>query len=239
MKRAITGFNEVVGPTIANLSFGVMQQSLHIAQNFGVDMMHTARSFAYYRKIFYHNASRATLLRRLRGKCIVDVGCGYTPYASDSMFRACHDAGVDFYGVDPLIKRDMVFSFRDRALARATGGRGRFSNRPPGVSRALSGTAQALPFDDESVDEILCSYLLFVWIEDEKALAEIFEEFHRVLKPGGVARLFPLHDWQQVQPAMPKLRKILAKFSVEQTFVPAGYRPRVMSAMLTEMTRSA
>lgn len=228
-----------MGPTIANLSFGVMQHSLHVAQGLGVDMMHTARSFAYYRKIFYHNQSRATVLRRLQGKRIVDVGCGFTPYATDSMFRACHDAGIDFYGVDPLIKPNMAFNFRDRALAMATGGSGRFSNRPPGVSRALCGTAQALPFEDQSVDEILCSYLLFVWIEDEQTLADIFEEFHRVLKCGGVARLFPLHDWQQVNANSPRLRKVLAKLSVEQSFVPAGYRPRVMSAMLTEMTRRA
>jgi hypothetical protein len=61
------------------------------------------------------------------GKRIVDVGCGYTPYAEDSMFRACHDAGVKFYGIDPLIGTDIKFGLKERTLARATGGRGIFN----------------------------------------------------------------------------------------------------------------
>ena len=234
-----TALRQQFGRSVANLSFGMMQHSLQAAQKVGVDMLHTARSFDYYRKIFYHNQSRGRVLRQLQGKRIVDVGCGYTPYARDSMFRACHDAGLDFYGVDPRIEPEMAFTFRDRALARATGGSGCFSNRPPGVSRALAGTAQALPFDTSSIDEIVCGYLLYVWIEDEKTLAEIFEEFHRVLRPGGIARLFPLPDWQLVRAQGSRLRKIQSRFSIEQSFVPAGYRPRVMAAMLTEMTKAA
>ena len=99
-----TALRQQFGRSVANLSFGMMQHSLQAAQKVGVDMLHTARSFDYYRKIFYHNQSRGRVLRQLQGKRIVDVGCGYTPYARDSMFRACHDAGLDFYGVDPRIE---------------------------------------------------------------------------------------------------------------------------------------
>lgn len=223
-----------LGPSVANVSFSVMQHYIHCAQEFGVGMLHTARSFAYYRKIFYRDQTGEQVLRDLRSKMVLDIGCGYTPYASDSMFRACHSAGIDFYGIDPLIGGDIRFGFKERALARATGGSGQFTRNAPGLDRALPATAQDLPFDDASVDEILSSYLLFVWIEDEETLAAIFEEFYRVLKPGGTIRLFPLSDWRLLDFDSRRLHDILSRFSIEQTFV---FGPRVMSAMLTEMTR--
>ena len=223
-----------LGPSVANVSFSVMQHYIHCAQEFGVGMLHTARSFAYYRKIFYRNQTREQVLRELRNKTVLDIGCGYTPYANDSMFRACHDAGIDFYGVDPLIGTEISFGFKERALARATGGSGMFNQNAPGLARALAATAQDLPFDDASVDEILSSYLLFVWIEDQDTLADIFEEFYRVLKPGGTVRLFPLGDWRLLTFNHRRLRDALSHFSIEQSLI---FRPRVMSAMLTEMTR--
>ena len=42
------------------------------------------------------------MLKSLEGKRVIDVGCGYTPYSDDSMFQACGDAGIDFYGIEPL-----------------------------------------------------------------------------------------------------------------------------------------
>ena len=223
-----------LGPSIANLSFGVMQRYIHCAQRAGVGMLHTARSFAYYRKIFYRNQTSERVLNELRNKTVLDIGCGYTPYSNDSMFRACHDAGIDFYGIDPLIGTEISFGFKERALAMATGGSGLFTRDAPGLARALPATAQDLPFDDASVDDILSSYLLFVWIEDEDTLAAIFEEFYRVLKPGGTVRLFPLGDWRLLTFNSHRLREALSHFSIEQSLV---FRPRVMSAMLTEMTR--
>ncbi len=170
-----------LGRPIANISFALMHGYVHSAQRRGVGMMHTARPFSYYRKVFYHGQSRSAVLHSLKGKRVVDVGCGYTPYASDSMFRACHDAGIEFYGIDPLIGTDMKFGLKERMLARATGGRGIFNAEAPGLCRALSATAQELPFDDQSVDEILCSYLMFVWIEDEELLADIFKSNQKKL----------------------------------------------------------
>ena len=228
-----------VGGPIADTSFAMMRGYIHSAQRLGVRMMHTARPFAYYRKVFYRGHSRARVIRSLHGKRIVDVGCGYTPYASDSMFRACHDAGVEFYGVDPLIGTDVRFGIREWALARATGGRGLFNAAAPGLSRALPATAQNLPFDDQSVDEILCSYLMFVWIEEEAALADIFEEFSRVLKQGGQIKLYPLHQWSYMRFSDQRLSAVLSNFKIEQAFVHGGLDARIMPSLLTRMTKTA
>lgn len=236
MKSGIKVLERGIGRPIANASFVMMQHYIRSMQKNGVGMMHTARSFDSYRKVFYRNRPRSTVLSQLQDKRIVDVGCGYTPYAGDSMFRACHQAGIEFYGVDPLVSDDIHFGFKERILARATGGRGDFRTDPPGIERALCATAQALPFEEQSVDEILCSYLLFVWIEDEETLADIFEEFQRVLKPGGVVKLFPLHEWQWLHFDSSRLNTLLQDFRINQTFILGGPISRVMSSMLTEMT---
>lgn len=46
--------------------------------------------------------------------------------------------------------------------------------------KALSGTANAIPLEDDSVDVLVCAQA-FHWFATDEALAEI----HRVLKPGG------------------------------------------------------
>ncbi|MFK8049849.1 MAG: class I SAM-dependent methyltransferase [Halioglobus sp.] len=222
---------------IANISFAMMRRYVRSIQGAGVPMMHTARSFSYYRKIFYNNESKNAVIESLRGKRIVDIGCGYTPYAADSMFRACHDAEVEFYGVDPVINRDIEFGIKERAMAKATGGSGSFSAHAPGLSKALSTSAEQLDFEDESVDEILCSYLLFVWIEDEALLIDILSEFLRVLKPGGKVKLYPLPEWRFMRLRSPELRRIVSHFKIEQSFVHGHGDFRVTPSMLTLLSK--
>jgi SAM-dependent methyltransferase len=214
-----------------------MRSYIRSAQRRGVDMMHTASPFSFYRKMFYSGESEQTILTELQGKRIVDIGCGYTPYADDSMFRACQQSGIEFYGIDPLIGEDISFGFKERALARATGGKGVFSYNPPGIEKALATTAQNLPFDNDSVDEILCGFLLFVWIRDESVLADVLSEFLRVLKPGSKAKLYPLYDWRFMRAKSERLQQVLANFRIEQSFIHGHGDLRVMPSMLTEMTK--
>ncbi|MEH6569807.1 MAG: methyltransferase domain-containing protein [Halioglobus sp.] len=237
MRGRRTILEQTLGRPIANASFAMMRSYLRSAQRRGVDMMHTARPFSFYRKVFYEGDTAAVVLRGLQDKRIVDIGCGYTPYADDSMFRACHDEGVEFYGVDPLIAEGISFGFRDRLLVRATGGSGSLSQNPPGIEKALSTMAQDLPFDNDSVDEILCSFLLFVWITDESVLADVLGEFLRVLKPGGKAKLYPLYEWRFMHIKSDKLQKVLARFRIEQSFIHGHGDLRVMPSMLTQMTK--
>ena len=53
-------------------------------------VVNTSRPFSYYRKVFFNDRSEVSILETLQGKKLVDIGCGYTPYAEDSMFRACY-----------------------------------------------------------------------------------------------------------------------------------------------------
>lgn len=237
MKSAFKFFEKNIGPPLANWSFAMMHRQVHVIQKRGVSMMHTARPFAYYRKVFFEGKTEAAVLQSLAGKRLLDIGCGYTPFANDSMFRVCHDAGIEFYGIDPLIADEFEFGLKERLMARAFGSRGMFSQAAPGLEKALPSYAHDLPFDDNSIDQILCSYLLFVWIEDEAALAEIFKEFLRVLKPGALVKIYPLHEWSQLRFSNSELIDILANFDIEQSFVHGGLDFRVTPAMLTKLRK--
>lgn len=150
------------------------------------------------------------------------------------MFRACHDAEVEFFAVDPLLTEPVSLGFNERALALATGSSACFSTEPSGLSRAIAASGQQLPFADESIDEILCSFLLFVWIDDAAMLAEILEEFQRVLIRGGLVKLYPMADQRLNSPS---LQNVMRGFSTKQRFVHGGLDWRVMPAMLTVMER--
>lgn len=101
----------------------------------------------------------------------------------------------------------------------------------------MATTAQSLPFEDGRVDEILCGFLLWVWIEDEQVLVDIFREFLRVLKPGGAVKPFPLPQWRRLESRYPDLRNTLSAFTISQHFVPGNQRARTMSAMLTTLVK--
>ena len=102
------------------------------------------------------------------GAQILDVGCG----AGASVEHLCGHHGFDAEGVD--ISRVL--------LAEGLG-------RNPAL--ALSeGTAQALPFADESRDGVLCECALSLFEDPLAALAE----FHRVLRLGGYLILSDLYS---------------------------------------------
>ncbi len=236
MKQALRDLEQTLGRPIANASFALMRNYIRSAQRRGVSMLHTARPFSFYRKVFYQNQPARQLLADLQDKTIIDVGCGYTPFADDSMFQACQQAGVDFYGIDPLIGEQPSFGLKERALARATGSRGYFQSSPPGIEKALAATAEDLPFADDSVDEILCSFLLFVWIKDESKLADILTEFQRVLRPDGTIKLYPLYEWHLTRFRDRRLREALDHFHVQQHYIGSRGDFRVMPSMLTLLT---
>jgi SAM-dependent methyltransferase len=226
----------ITGP-LANLSFKVMHRQVRAIERSGISMMHTARPFWYYRRVFFKGQSADKVLSDLHAKVTVDIGCGYTPFAEDSMFQACHAAGIAFYGVDPLLAKEIDIRFRDRMLSRAMGSNGKFNRSPAGRSKAISAYADALPFADQSVDLVLSSFLLFVWIEDEVSLAKILNEFLRVLKPGGVIKLYPCPEWHLLDFKSLPLNQVLKNFTLKQNFVHGGVDFRVTPAMLTELQK--
>jgi SAM-dependent methyltransferase len=212
-----------VQPALADMTFRVLDGFTRAYNRLSLPVVSTGRSFYYYRKIFFDNNSFSTVLQELQGQCILDIGCGLTPYASDSMFQACYKNGVDFYGIDPKLAEGFKLGPFDRAKIMATGG-GKMNHAAPGLEKAIATLADDLPFEDGSVDLILSCYLLFAWIGKEDILESIFREFYRVLKPGGMVKIFPAPHYDAGKISHPGLEQIMQAFDVEQEFFASALR---------------
>lgn len=208
---------------LSNAIFGVVKSSRNAYNRLDLPVLSTGRSFALYRQLFFGNRPAHDVLESLRGKRIVDIGCGLTPHVSNSMFQECRQAGVDFWGVDPKLADGFRLGLLDRAKTVLVGG-GRMMRDAPGMEKAVAALADDLPFDDGSVDLILSSHVLYAWIDDERVLAGIFREFHRVLRPGGKAMIYPTPFHEPARIRHPELREVLRSFRVEQKFL-ARMRP--------------
>lgn len=132
MSKPFAPLPDRLGVPLANASFAVMNRAIGRMRWLGIDILHMARSFAVYRRMFYRNRPASRVLGSLQGRRVVDVACGYTAHAPDSMFQARHATGIEFYGVDPVLSEPLVPGMADRILARWTGGSGAFLDDPPG-----------------------------------------------------------------------------------------------------------
>ena len=126
----------------------------------------TDRSRTYYR-LFKERQNRV-IEGCFRPEAIVlDVGCG----------RKCQYARPDssvVVGLEPSFA-----AIRDNA----------------GVDLRIAGTAQAIPLKNNSVDAIVCAYSLHHMVggtvsRTRQNVRKAFEEFRRVLKPGGDLLIF-------------------------------------------------
>jgi SAM-dependent methyltransferase len=158
-------------------------------------------------------------LASLQGKKVVDIGCGYSPYSEESMFRACYNEGIEFYGVDPIIERSITFSPKNVLLARLTGATGSYDVNAPGLERAISANTNHLPFSDNTIDMILSCWFIPIWIDTEEELLADFSEIYRILKIGGTISLYPLPDWNSFTIKNPQLTLLLDKFEFSQRFI--------------------
>jgi len=208
----------IIQPALSALTFGVLKVGTTAYNKFNLPVISTGRSFGFYRKMFFENQSESQVMNSLKGKVIADVGCGLTPYVSDSMFQACRREGVDFYGVDPKLAEGFKFGPFDKVKVRLVGGRGRINPDAKGLEKGLGTLADDLPFENDAVDLILSSYLLYAWIDDETILESIFREFHRVLKPGGQIKIFPTPHIDSLQIYNSGFADILSEFEIEQNF---------------------
>ncbi len=207
---------------IARAAFLTYRAEIAVGRFVGMSMLSTSRSFGLYRRIFFEGRSARDVLEAVGGEVVVDVGCGFTPYFSDSMFQACEAEGIAFYGVDPVLSEGMRSPWYSRAVAHLTGSFGRYLARPPGQERMLGVYADAIPLEDASVDRFLASMSLFIWVDDEEVLAKIFEEFARLLKVGGQAHIYPQPPWKKDRWKHPRLQRAFAAFDVTQAFVVTG-----------------
>jgi SAM-dependent methyltransferase len=204
--------------TLSALTLNGLSVNADLYNLFSLPVISTGRSFAYYRKIFFGNRSQGEILRSLEGKSVVDVGSGLTPYVSDSMFQVCRENGIDFYGIDPKYSQGFRLSLMDIARIRAVGGRGKILSNGPGLENCFGATADDLPFDDGSIDLVLSNFLLYAWIRDEDALANIYREFHRVLTDGGEVRIYPAPDLKVDRIRNRGLRQVMNQFEIKTRF---------------------
>ena len=222
--------------TLSALTFHGLKANADVYEFFSLPVISTGRSFAYYRKIFFGDRSQREVLNTLEGKRVIDVGCGLTPYVSDSMFQICRKQGIDFFGVDPKFANGFRLRPLDVATIRAVGGRGKISAQAPGLEKCIGAHADDLPFDDGSIDLILSNFLLYAWIQDEAVLAKIYREFHRVLNVGGEVRIYPAPDLGISKARNSELRAVMKMFAITQRFSVrllnlAKYPPAYMMTM--------
>ncbi|MBV9047699.1 MAG: class I SAM-dependent methyltransferase [Solirubrobacterales bacterium] len=91
------------------------------------------------------------------GRTVADVGAG-----TGKLTRALLPSGAEVIAVEPVAAMRAVLE------------------REVPAARAVNGTAEALPIDEESVHAVVAASA-FHWFDGPRALAE----FHRVLAPGG------------------------------------------------------
>lgn len=108
----------------------------------------------------HRRAFRARLPRALRGKRVLDAGCGYGHDLKDLARR-----GARVYGIDPS---DAMI-----ALARRL---------HPALNNLSVQTVRRTTFSDRFFDLVISIYA----IHNESNLAPAFREIHRILKPGGL-----------------------------------------------------
>jgi len=209
----------VIYNLIANFSYWSTRVQIRQLALYCGGLPITSRPFSYYRRVFFDDQPAQTALASLQGKKVLDIGCGYSPYSKESMFRACYDNGIEFYGVDRALKQSHAFRSSDVLLARLTGGTGKYDINSPGLERAISATANQLPFFDNTIDMILSCWFIPIWIDTEEELLAVFAEIYRILKVGGTISLYPLPDWDNFAIKLHQLRLLFDKFSFSQEFI--------------------
>jgi ubiquinone/menaquinone biosynthesis C-methylase UbiE len=103
----------------------------------------------------------------LRGKMLLDIGCGFGGKSIAYAERGAFVTGVD---IDPV----------------HAAGAGRYSRRMGRPMDVVTGDAAALPFSDGSFDLIVANDSMEHFTDPSAAL----EEFARVARPGGLVLLF-------------------------------------------------
>lgn len=217
--------DSVFNPFLAFLTNIVMLFITAARDIFAFPVISTGRKFAYYRKIFFDSRSESEVLDSLKGKTIVDIGCGLTPYITESMFQVCRQNDVDFYGVDPKLEEGFKFGLFDKLKVMVIGGSGSIDANAQGLEKGIATLADNLPFEDESTDLILSCFLIYAWINDESILENIFREFHRVLKSGGEIKIYPTPHLNPLKVKSLGFSEIMSDFDIEQKFTGLHFRP--------------
>lgn len=214
---------------LSYMTFGVARAVTTVSNQLRLPVLSTGRSFRYYRQAFFESRSETEVFAELKDQTILDIGCGLTPFVRNSFFQRCDEQNIACYGVDPKLAH-FNYTWIDQAAVLAMRGE-RIDRNAPGKARHIGAYAHDLPLPDQSVDLVVSSWFLFVWIR-EQALYDILEELHRVLKPGGQVRIAPTPSlnqdlWRQW---IPKGFEIEQKFHITPRIF---HRPPAYTTILT------
>lgn len=215
---------------LSDLTFGVARGITTLSDRAELPVLSTGRPFSFYRKAFFHGQSEAQVFAALRDQTVLDIGCGLTPFVPDSFFQRCYAQGIDVYGIDPKLS-GFDYTWLDQLAVLAMRGRAIDPNTP-GEERRIGAYANDLPFESGSVDLVLSSWFLYIWI-NEAPLQDILQELHRVLRPGGQIRITPTPslDHAHIRQWVPEGFDISQRFHITPRIF---HRPPAYTTTLTK-----
>lgn len=153
----------------------------------------------------YDRPAMFELIGDVRGKDVLDAGCGPGLYASRLV-----EAGAAVVGIDA--SPSMV------TLA---------SERVPGAEFRVHDLDEPLDFlPDESADVVVCALVLH-YVDDPAAL---MHEFYRVLRPGGIAVIsnqHPTNDWTRLGGSYFTVEDVTEKWPKGGSPVHSSYYPGI------------
>lgn len=151
--------------TLRRVSLGGIEDAEAIE---AYDRVNKMPQFALIRRVFIRELKKQPL-----GQTITDIGCG-PGYLLQAIAQELPEK--ELTGVD--ISKEMIGRARTNFRSMGSGGRVEFRQ----------GSAENLPFDDDTQDFIVSTFSLHHWADPQHAFSEIY----RVLKPGGQMLIFDL-----------------------------------------------
>lgn len=151
--------------TLRRVSLGGIEDAEAIE---AYDRVNKMPQFALIRRVFIRELKKQPL-----GQTITDIGCG-PGYLLQAIAQELPEK--ELTGVD--ISKEMIGRARTNFRSMGSGGRVEFRQ----------GSAENLPFDDDTQDFIVSTFSLHHWVDPQHAFSEIY----RVLKPGGQMLIFDL-----------------------------------------------
>ena len=158
----------------------------------------------YRKRLFPEFATNKKMVDFLRGKIVLDIGCGANLKHPFSLINIMSRNGsFTFIGIDPQLTSKLKLWEKivtygqmgiDISLALIEqimqGNFDQISLSTSSENSFIQGRGESLPIPQGNVDIILSSFYFPMWAKD---LWQTLQEMHRVLKPGGEIRLYPIN----------------------------------------------
>jgi ubiquinone/menaquinone biosynthesis C-methylase UbiE len=163
----------------------------------------------------------------LKGKRILDVGCGPALFAIEAtrlqLDVSSVDARVPYHPLPPTMSVQEQEQYRQMVEGKYI----------------VKGRAQSLPFEDDSFDVVLAMQSVPAYLpRDDAVRDETMSEMLRVLAPGGEVRLFPVGQDKEASDAYlpPATLARLLQAGLQLDFQPISTTQRLVITKPLEQT---